>query len=298
MIKSLENKYDELNKELKSFYDTKNNKEDIDKIKNENIELKLNMGKKEKQLNNLTLKLKELNENKLGEINDKELNLKTLKNDDIPKLKEIFKVINKTVTDYAEIINKLEQNKDLVFHDKFIEFSKSTLKKICNNWNEELSQFKEDHFKTMVSNYRKEISELKKDNIKLVNELEQLYTDMNEKNIEILKLNEKLKMDEQIKQIKEDQIKSTESKYDSVQKELEIYKVRVKDKEDYINTITNELGNYKSKANMMEDEFENIKELMRCITRKDKRSFNSISKKTEQEFNDILNSLIKTYKIF
>ena len=137
--------------------------------------------------------------------------MKTLKNDDIPKLKEIFKVINKTVTDYAEIINKLEQNKDLVFHDKFIEFSKSTLKKICNNWNEELSQFKEDHFKTMVSNYRKEISELKKDNIKLVNELEQLYTDINEKNIEILKLNEKLKMDEQIKQIKEDQIKSTES---------------------------------------------------------------------------------------
>ena len=298
MIKSLENKYDELNKELKSFYDTKNNKEDIEKIKNENIELKLNMGKKEKQLNSLNLKLKEINENKLGEINDKELNLKTLKNDDIPKLKEIFKIINKTVTDYAEIINKLEQNKDLVFHDKFIEFSKSTLKKICNNWNEELSQFKEDHFKTMGSNYRKEISELKKDNIKLVNELEQLYTDINEKNIEILKLNEKLKMDEQIKQIKEDQIKSTESKYDSVQKEIEIYKVRVKDKEDYINNITNELGNYKSKANMMEDEFENIKELMRCITRKDKRSFNSISKKTEQEFNEILNQLIKTYKIF
>ena len=85
--------------------------------------------------------------------------------------------------EYTDRINQLEQNKDMVFHDKFIEFSKSTLNKICKNWNEELSQFKEEHFKIMVNNYRKEISELKKDNTKLVNELDSLYSEINEKNI-------------------------------------------------------------------------------------------------------------------
>ena len=298
MIKNYENKCDELYKELKNLNGVKNNNEEINKLKNENIELKLSLGLKEKELNNINSKLKELNENKSNEIINKELNLKNLKNEDIPKLKEIFKVINKTISNYEDIIKKLEQNKDLVFHDKFIEFSKSTLKKICKNWNEELSQFKEDHFKTMVNNYRKEIFDLKRDNTKLVNELEQLYSEMNEKNVEILKLNEIIKSNKEIFTIKEDQIKTTKNRCEALQKELEIYKVRVNDKEYYNNSLMKELGEYKSKANMMEDEVENIMELLKSMHRKDKKSFTLIIKKSEGEIKEILNSLCKTYNIF
>ena len=224
IIKNLENKSDELNKELKNYY---KNDDEFTKVKNENLELKVNLGIKEKQLNNIKAQLKELGEKKFS---NKEINLTSLKNEDLPKLKEIFKIINKTITEYSEKISQLEQNKDMVFHDKFIEFSKSTLKKICKNWNEELSQFKEEHFKTMVNNYYKEISELKKDNNKLLNELELMYSEINQKNIEILKLNEKIKMDREIFGIKEEQIKNIQSKYDTVQKELEIYKVRLNDR--------------------------------------------------------------------
>ena len=298
MIKNYENKCDELYKELKNLNGVKNNNEEINKLKNENIELKLSLGLKEKELNNINSKLKELNENKSNEIINKELNLKNLKNEDIPKLKEIFKVINKTISNYEDIIKKLEQNKDLVFHDKFIEFSKSTLKKICKNWNEELSQFKEDHFKTMVNNYRKEIFDLKRDNTKLVNELEQLYSEMNEKNVEILKLNEIIKSNKEIFTIKEDQIKTTKTRCEALQKELEIYKVRINDKESYNNNLMKELSEYKSKANMLEDDVESTMVLLRSMNKKDKKIYNLWIKKSEGELKDILNSLCKNYNIF
>ena len=296
IIQNLENKYNELNKELKNYYNAKNNNNDeFTKIKNENIELKVNLGIKEKQLN--TIKA-QLDEKKSKEINSKEVNLDSLKDEDLPKLKEIFKIINKTITDYADKISKLEQNKDMVFHDKFIEFSKSTLNKICKNWNEELSQFKEEHFKIMVNNYRKEISELKKDNTKLVNELDSLYSEINEKNIEILKLNEKIKLDKEIFGIKEDQIKSTQIKYDAIQKELEIFKVRLNDKETQLEMVQTQFGYFKGQANIIEDEFENIMQLLDSMNRKDKRSYNLIINKIGDEYKEKLKTLCKNYNIF
>ena len=295
IIKNLENKSDELNKELKNYY---KNDDEFTKVKNENLELKVNLGIKEKQLNNIKAQLKELGEKNLKENSNKEINLTSLKNEDLPKLKEIFKIITKTITEYSEKISQLEQNKDMVFHDKFIEFSKSTLKKICKNWNEELSQFKEEHFKTMVNNYYKEISELKKDNNKLLNELELMYSEINQKNIEILKLNEKIKMDREIFGIKEEQIKNIQSKYDTVQKELEIYKVRLNDKENVINNIQIEYGLYKGKANMIEDEYDNIVNLLQSMHRKDKRGYNLLINKIGNELKELLISMVKNYGIF
>ena len=94
IIKNLENKCDGLNKELKSYF---NSNDELTKIKNENLELKVNLGKKEKQLNSTKAQLKELDEKKLKDKNSQEINLSSLKNEDLPKLKKIFKVINKTI---------------------------------------------------------------------------------------------------------------------------------------------------------------------------------------------------------
>ena len=299
IIQSLENKYDELNKELKNYYNDKNNNNDeFSKMKNENLDLKVNLGIKEKELNTIKAQLKELDEKKSKENSNKEIYLKSLKNEDLPKLKEIFKIINNTIIEYAEKVNKLEQNKEMVFHDKFIEFSKSTLKKICNNWNEELSQFKEEHFKTMVNNYRKEITELKKDNSKLVTELENLYNEINEKNIEIQKLNETLRMNKEVFAVKEEQIKATQDKYDNLQKELEIYKVRLHDKEETIDKIQTDFGNFKGEANIIEDYFENIINLLDCMNKKDKKSYNLVIHKIKGEHQDLLNKLVKYYNMF
>lgn len=118
----------------------------------------------------------------------------------------MFKTINKTITEYSEKINNLEKNKKQVFHDKFIEQNKSDWKKTYNNWNEELNQFKEDHFKTMENNYSQELSELKKENNNLINDLKSLFNDVNTKNIEIMKLNQKIHSDKEIFDIKQKEI--------------------------------------------------------------------------------------------
>ena len=262
------------------------------------MELKVNLGKKEKQLNSLKEELKEYNEKKSKEENNKEINLNSLKNSDIPKLKEIYKAINKTILEYSDKINKLEQNKEQVFHDKFIEFSKLTIKKICKNWNEELSQFKEDHFKTMIDNYRKEVSDLKKDNTKLMNELELRYIEINEKNIEILKLKETIKSDKELSEIKDNIVKSTQNKYETVQKEMEIYKVRLDDKESMINDIQIELGKAKSEKNLLEDEVDNMIELISSINRRDKKSYGLTINKMPNEIKIMLDVLIKNYNVF
>ena len=225
-----------------------------------------------------------------------------MKDSDIPKLKEIYKTINKTIMEYADTINKLEQNKDMVFHDKFIDFSKLTLKKICKNWNEELSQFKEEHFKTMIDNYRKEVSELKKESTKLISELESMYNEINEKKIEILKLNEKIKSDKEIFNIKEQIIRDTQAKYENAQKDLEICKVRLKDKENIINEIQTQFGYEKTKAYMFEDVIDNMKEILNAMIKNKKdikeiKAFNSVLNKLPDDIKTLIEQITKNYNI-
>ena len=293
-IKNLENKNNELNKELKSYYMAKDNDDELSKLKKENLELKVNLGIKEKQLSSMNNKLKELGDTKSVDLKqNKELNAKNLKDVDLPKLKELFKVINKTASEYAERVNKLDQNKDMVFHDKFIEFSKSTLKKICKNWNEELSHYKEEHFKTMVDYYTKEISDLRKDNEKLLNEVEFLYTQINDKNMSISKLEDEVKLEQEKVGLQKQIVKTTGEKYDVILKETEIYKVRLKDKEDKIAECQENLAKYKAQLTMMDDDFQNFKELVKIINRRDQVAYHKNINKTDQESMELLESLSK-----
>ena len=150
----------------------------------------------------------------------------------------------------------------------------------------------------MANNYRKEISELKKENTKLVSELESSYAEINEKNIQIAKLNEVIKGDKEIYKIKDEQIKSAQTRYETVQKELEIYKVRLNDKENVINNTQLELALFKSNARMLEDEIDTIMELLNSMNRRDKKSYNLTINRSRNEFKDILNALCKNYNIF
>ena len=63
MIERLNNKCQEIDKEINNYYNAKNVNDEITKLKNENFELKLQLGNKEKQLNNVNKKYKELGEN-------------------------------------------------------------------------------------------------------------------------------------------------------------------------------------------------------------------------------------------
>ena len=297
-LKKLEDKNNEINQEIRNIFTERNNKDDLSKIKNENMQLKVDLGIKEKQINALNSKLKDIEEKKRKQSSiQEEIDNNILKESDIPKLKEMFKTINKTITEYSEKINNLEKNKKQVFHDKFIEQNKSDWKKTYNNWNEELNQFKEDHFKTMENNYSQELSELKKENNNLINDLKSLFNDVNTKNIEIMKLNQKINSDKEIFDIKQKEINEILGKNDKMQKEMEIFKVRLAETEKQLKTVENNLGTYKYKANMIEEQVDYIIGLITSMMSKNKKLYMSYFNKTQDEYKKIFQEFNKVFNI-
>ena len=297
-LKKLEEKNNEINQEIRNIFTERNNKDDLSKIKNENMQLKVDLGIKEKQINALNSKLKDIEEKKRKQSSiQEEIDNNILKESDIPKLKEMFKTINKTITEYSEKINNLEKNKKQVFHDKFIEQNKSDWKKTYNNWNEELNQFKEDHFKTMENNYSQELSELKKENNNLINDLKSLFNDVNTKNIEIMKLNQKIHSDKEIFDIKQKEINEILEKNDKMQKEMEIFKVRLAETEKQLKTVENNLGTYKYKANMIEEQVDYIIGLITSMMSKNKKLYMSYFNKTQDEYKKIFQEFNKVFNI-
>ena len=295
----LEAKNREINLELKNIYMERNNKDDLSKVINENIQLKVDLSIKDKEINELNSKLSEIEQIKRKQSNIQEKNGNDfLKENDIPKLKEMFKTINKTITDYSEKIEQLEKNKNVVFDDKFIEINKSDWKKTYNNWNDELNQFKESHFKTMEDNYIKEISELKKENNNLLSELNSLFNNLNDKNIEIIKLNQKIQSDKEIFEIKQGEIKDVLKKCDMIQKELEIYKVRYSDKEKQIDSIEIELGQSKDNAIFYKGQMENIIGLINTMMKKDRRNYGTYFNQIQGNYKKIFVDFNKTFGIF
>ena len=297
-LKKLEEKNNEINQEIRNIFTERNNKDDLSKIKNENMQLKVDLGIKEKQIKALNSKLKDIEEKKRKQSSiQEEIDNNILKESDIPKLKEMFKTINKTITEYSEKINNLEKNKKQVFHDKFIEQNKSDWKKTYNNWNEELNQFKEDHFKTMENNYSQELSELKKENNNLINDLKSLFNDVNTKNIEIMKLNQKINSDKEIFDIKQKEINEILEKNDKMQKEMEIFKVRLAETEKQLKTVENNLGTYKYKANMIEEQVDYIIGLITSMMSKNKKLYMSYFNKTQDEYKKIFQEFNKVFNI-
>ena len=269
--------------------------EELNKIKNENNQLKVDLSLKDKEINSLNQKF-----SKLKEIEEKKRKLSTtnevtdlniLKENDIPKLKEILREINKTVMDYSDKVNKLEQNKDIVFHDKFIEINKTSWEKTYNDWNEELNQFKEEHYKTVINNYSKEIAELKKENNNLINNFNTINNDNNTKDVEILKLNQQMKIDKEIYDINKEELKKIKETAAKSQNELDKVNIRLAD-------VENHLGQYKITANMLEEQVDYIKEMIRSMIRKDRKAYTSYLNKMQEDYKKIFNEFNRTFNIF
>ena len=269
--------------------------EELNKIKNENNQLKVDLSLKDKEINSLNQKF-----SKLKEIEEKKRKLSTtnevtdlniLKENDIPKLKEILREINKTVMDYSDKVNKLEQNKDIVFHDKFIEINKTSWEKTYNDWNEELNQFKEEHYKTVINNYSKEIAELKKENNNLINNFNTINNDNNSKDVEILKLNQQMKIDKEIYDINKEELKKIKETAAKSQNELDKVNIRLAD-------VENHLGQYKITANMLEEQVDYIKEMIRSMIRKDRKAYTSYLNKMQEDYKKIFNEFNRTFNIF
>ena len=269
-IKKLEEKNEKIKEEIRNKNMQKKDEGDITKIKNENIQLKLNLGIKEKQLNNLNSKLKEFD-----------------KDSKIPKLKEIFKTINKTVTDYSELVKKIQENKELFFRDKFIEKVKSQWQEKENDWRRELNDFKEVHFKTMINNLEKEIELMKKENEKIYEEKISLKKYLDNKDLEITKLQQKVESINDIVKIKDNEINNIKKNFE-MQSALH---------ENKVLSMEKNLNERIIQAQSSEDEIENIIRLIESISKREKRQYDSYFKKINGDTKNIFLDLIRNLNI-
>jgi chromosome segregation ATPase len=267
-IKNLELKNNKINDELKNLYTEKNDKNELSKLKEENNKLKANLVVKENQIKDLTKlsKMQELEEKKKSNSAKENNDLNKIKESDIPEIKKIFKAINEKILNYSNELNKLEQNKDMFFHDKFIEISKSNWKNTYNIWNEELNQFKEKHFSTMIKNYSEELSKIKEEKNNLIKKLYNLTNEINKKKIEIDKLSEQFSSEKEIYQIKLEEIKNMKVANDALQKELDLYRAKLTD-------VENNLGACKSEANITGQQVEYIMDAINSLIKKDKKKY-------------------------
>ena len=290
-IEKLEIKIQKINEELKDIYSEKNDKNELSKLKEENNQLKANLIITKNQINNLTkISIQELKEKQKSNDNIENNDLNKIKENDIPEIKKIFKAINETILDYSKEINKLEENKDMFFHDKFIEISKSNWKNTYNIWNEELNQFKEKHYNTMLQNYIEENSKLKEENKTLFNDLNNISNDNNKKDIEIAQLSEKFNSEKEIYQLKLEELKDIKLANDALQKELDLYR-------DRLINVENSLANFKSEALMVEDQVECIIDVIKSMIKKDRKKFVSNFNKMQKDYQTIISELNKVFNI-
>ena len=302
IIKDLQSKYEELNKELqKYFMDFKKKNDDVLNIKKENIDLKLLLGTKEKELAELKSKFANVDKNVLATAPVNTENggkIKNLKEEDIPKLKELFKIIESTISEYAETVVKLEDNKNLFFYERFIEESKSSLKAATKNWSEELSCFKEEHFKTMYENYKSEISNLKTENSRLQRELDRTNIKLDEKTIEIMKLKETIDNDKYILDQKDTTIKQKNNLNDNLIKRMNIAEVQILEHQKLNKELESKFIECNSTLKMKEDEMDNTLNVFGIMCSKNKKLYNQNVKKLPDEVKNQLDLICKTYNLF
>ena len=307
-LKTKNEEYQKLELEKKAITEEKNNliKELEDKNDNLESEKKELLGKVEnleKNLEDMNNKNKELDA-KINEFIEKEKRkpkpqMVNIKEEDLPKLVELFNEIQTTTKEYNEAIKLFTKNKSKILYTKFMEESKNSLNDSCQGWVDELKKITKEKTQSKDSIYNEEINNLKEDKIKLNEELSNIKNEM----IEIRNKNEKL----------EEQLKLTKD----IQNDIEIYK---KDYESTINLLKsnneenekklNEMSSIKSKMNeleinlstfkveskMKEEELNSTLNAFKSMIEKKKSIFDSCLKKLPENIKNEVIAINRKYK--
>ena len=277
VIRDLELKVENLNKELaiKNTLSSKN-EEELKNVKKELEELRGNY----KIFQEKTI---EESKNDCLDIKEKEL-------------KDLLSNIMVTYSEYADIVGKLEENKNLVFRNKFIEETKNGVEKTSKNMLDELSLFKEKHYKTMTDNYEKEISKLKNENLTLTSELEKTNNNLKIQKNESELLENKLKNLQSNKEEEQSTIQNKDKLIQTQKEILELCKSSEKELSTKISTYELDLSQNIAELKMKEDEIEVLTFVMECIFKKDKNSYERNLTKLSGPIKEKIKELNKKYK--
>ena len=305
--KERKEEYEKLEQEKKSMMEEKDNliKELQDKLNNlekEKSEILEKNGNLQKNLDEATNKNKEL-EQQVNDFIEKEKRkpkpqMVNVKEEDLPKLVELFNEMQTATKEYTESIKTFAKNKSkILFHNQFIEEAKTSTEGSCANWVEELKKISKEKLESKDNIYNLEINRLKEENNKLNEELNKIKDEENVAKDENKKLNDELILSKEIRNDIETYKKDNENTINLLKNTNEMQEKRLTENMKKMTELEFNLSNYKVESKMKEDELTLTLNSFRCLLDKNKKNFeNSLKKLSEKTIKEI-DSINKKYKI-
>lgn len=299
--------YEKLEQEKKAMAEEKDNliKDLQDKLSNlekEKSEILEKNGNLQKNLDEATNKNKEL-EQQVNDFIEKEKRkpkpqMVNVKEEDLPKLVELFNEIQSATKEYSESIKSFAKNKSKIFfHNQFIEEAKTLTEGNCTNWVEELKKISKEKLESKDNIYNLEINRLKEDNNKLNEELSKVKDEVNAAKDENKKLNDELILSKEIRNDIETYKKDNENTIKVLKSTNEMQEKRITENMKKMTELEFNLSNYKVESKMKEDELTLTLNSFRCLLDKNKKNFeNSLKKLSDKTIKEIEN-INKKYKI-
>ena len=280
LIKELQNKNSNLESEKKEISE-----------KNENLQ---------KNLDEMNNKNKDL-EQKVNEYIEKEKQkpkpqMVNVKEEDLPKLVELFKEIQSTAKEYNEEIKKFTKNKSKILYEKFIDETKKTINDSCEVWVQELQKIAKEKAESKDSVFNQEITELKDKNKKLKEELDKVTSERDGAKNEKKKLEEELKLSKDFKNDIDSYKKDNENVKKMLQKTNDLYKTKIDELTKKKDEMEFNLSSYKIESKMKEEEVYSTLNTFKSLIDKNKKNFELNFKKCPEEVQKEILALNKKHK--
>ena len=291
--KSITEEKDNLIKELQK----KNNT--LESEKKELIEKNENL---QKNLDEYTNKNKEL-EQKVNEFIEKEKRkpkpqMVNIKEEDLPKLVELFNEIQSATKEYNETIKLFTNNKSKIFfHNKFIEDSKNSMNNNCSGWVQELQKMAKERLESKDNIYIQEINSLKEEKNKINEELNKAKEEVEKIKHDKNNLAEELKLANDIKNDIESYKKDCETEKKLLENSNKIYKEKDEENEKKIQKIEFDLSIFKAESKMKDDEIHLTLNAFKSLLEKNKKNFDNLLKKLSPNIQEELTSIGKRHKL-
>ena len=287
----LKEEKDNIIKELED----KNNKLELEKKdlieKNENLK---------KNLEDMT-NLKNDFEQKVNEFIEKEKRkpkpqMVNVKEEDLPKLVELFKEIESTTKEYNETMKLFTKNKANIFYNKFMEEAKTSINDSCTGWVQELQKMTKEKTQSKDSIYNEEINNLKEDKNKLNEELDKVKNEVGGLKDENKKLEEEIKLMKSIKNDIETYKKDNETTIQMLKSTNESLEKRNNEYSKKMEDLETSLSKLKFESKIKVDDTYLTLNTFKSMIEKNKKNFDMYSKKLPEDIKNEINALNKKYK--
>ena len=277
LIKELEDKNDKLELEKRDLIE-----------KNENLQ---------KNLDEMT-KIKDELDQKVKEFIEKEKRkpkpqMVNVKEEDLPKLVELFKEIESTTKEYNETIKLFTKNKSKILYKQFMEEAKKSINDSCDGWVEELKKITKEKTQSQDTIYNEEINKLKEEKKNLKEELENIKNRMDELKEKNKSLEDELKLMKDIKNDIDNYKKDKEQTFEKLKSNNEIYEKKIKEITKEKDEMEINLSTFKIELNMKEDEMFYTLNVFKSMIEKNKKTFELGLKRLP---NDIKKEVIELNK--